>query len=381
MAISRKGKRAITVNGEEFLWRYHRGGAQVTDLDGRLNVVGLDGFALVKGPRFRSVAGCGGLHRLFRAPDFFWIACYPSMVAEFIDWATSPGPDPEELDRREHPGWSRREGVVVAEVNARVADPDLYYRPLDLARRAAEPHCPPLHDSGGPPIRIRGDMPTCAAAFRISVLALEAVSNFVAPDVRNSFEPALASIREAKERWEHVNREFDTREIRVSKGYDILRAVELPTIDGPAPPLRAARGAIAVFNALLEGNRPRSVTNLGITAVSVVETFRLVGETARLADFLRQFELLLHAEEFAASVVSKAKIDIAPRIEAVIWRGADKENLPIAWLVRLAHKHYGLLAKIGRRWTFVEGDKDHVLASVPDDRFAEVANQRRLREA
>ena len=100
MAITRKGKRPITVNGEEFLWKSNGQSVQVCDLKSELNVITDDGLVLVKGRRFRSVSGCGGLHRLFRAPDFFWIGIYyPSRVAEFIRWATEQGPDPEEIDR------------------------------------------------------------------------------------------------------------------------------------------------------------------------------------------------------------------------------------------------------------------------------------------
>jgi len=99
MAISKKGKRRIVVDGEQFFWRYCDGAIHVIDHDGRLNAVSGSGLVLVKGARFRSVAGCGGLHRLFRAPDFFGVAHYPSMVEDFIRWATADGSDPEELDR------------------------------------------------------------------------------------------------------------------------------------------------------------------------------------------------------------------------------------------------------------------------------------------
>jgi hypothetical protein len=103
VALSRKGKRSIWVDGEEFLWRSNTGGVHVSDLVGELNVISHAGLVLVKGRRFRSVAGCGGLHRLFKSPDFFWIAIYPSTVREFIRWAVCvavvPGRDPQEVDR------------------------------------------------------------------------------------------------------------------------------------------------------------------------------------------------------------------------------------------------------------------------------------------
>ena len=99
MAISRTGKRRIVVDGEEFLWRHWYGGAHVVDLHGTLNVYCIDRLALVKGPRFRAVTGCGGRHRCFACPDFFFIACGPKQVAECIRWAVKPGKDPVEVDR------------------------------------------------------------------------------------------------------------------------------------------------------------------------------------------------------------------------------------------------------------------------------------------
>lgn len=97
MTVSRKGKRPIVVDGEEFLWRYWNIGAHVIDLEGTLNVKAAKGRVWVRGPRFRSVAGCGGPHRCFRCPDFFWIKVGPKEVAELIRWATKRGRDPEEV--------------------------------------------------------------------------------------------------------------------------------------------------------------------------------------------------------------------------------------------------------------------------------------------
>ncbi len=97
MAISRTGRRSIVVDGEEFLWRYWKGGAHVVDLQAGLNIQCSGDRVWVRGPRFRSVAGCGGPHRCFRCPDFFWISTNPRQVAELIRWALSHGPDPGEL--------------------------------------------------------------------------------------------------------------------------------------------------------------------------------------------------------------------------------------------------------------------------------------------
>jgi hypothetical protein len=99
MAVSRKGKRSIVVDGEELLWRFWNGGAHVIDLRGQLNVKSARGLVWVRGPRFRSVEGCGGLHRCFRCPDFFFVASGPAAVAKLVRWAVRPGRDPEEFGR------------------------------------------------------------------------------------------------------------------------------------------------------------------------------------------------------------------------------------------------------------------------------------------
>jgi hypothetical protein len=119
MAISRKGKRCIVVDGEEFLWRYWNGGAHVVDLNGKLNVACTKRIVCVRGPRFRRVEGCGGPHRFFMCPDFFRIACNQKQVAELIRWAISRGRDPEEVDGFPHRASSTRSRASTASTSRR----------------------------------------------------------------------------------------------------------------------------------------------------------------------------------------------------------------------------------------------------------------------
>lgn len=116
MAIARKGKRSIVVDGEEFLWWVARDGESPDRLGKTLalHVVDTAGELCVKytlwqpydqrhvvviGRRFRNEPGCGGAHRRFRCPEFGDSnIVYPSAVAELIRWCIADRRTPPELD-------------------------------------------------------------------------------------------------------------------------------------------------------------------------------------------------------------------------------------------------------------------------------------------
>lgn len=62
-------------------------------------------------------------------------------------------------------------------------------------------------------------------------------------------------------------------------------------------------------------------------------------------------ELILKHEFEAAHAKYIAGGTSRPTIELVLWRGANGKGFPAFWLVRLAKKQYGLLAKVGKQWT------------------------------
>lgn len=118
MAISRKGKRAIVVDGAEYFWWVRSSKGSLTlhlvDSTGQLCLQytskdytsGGDAWCHVAviGPKFRSVSGCGGPHRRFRCPEFAdSAAIYPKDVAELIRWSISERDDPVEVDETGSP--------------------------------------------------------------------------------------------------------------------------------------------------------------------------------------------------------------------------------------------------------------------------------------
>jgi hypothetical protein len=118
VTISRKRKRSIVVDGEEYLWWVVEDDTPpfVPSRSTTLKVVSVDGelmvdyplgqeedlcFVVVLGKRFRAVSGCGGPWRRFRCPLFCpELAVTPACVAELVRWATSRGPDPVEVNYR-----------------------------------------------------------------------------------------------------------------------------------------------------------------------------------------------------------------------------------------------------------------------------------------
>jgi hypothetical protein len=114
MAISKKQRRRIVVDGVPYLWWI------VEDADAplmpqlALTVVSDDGHVHVRyhpgmpgelrhvtvlGPRFRAVPGCGGGWRRFRCPAFGAPdEVQPRDVEAFVRWVTAPGEPVVEVD-------------------------------------------------------------------------------------------------------------------------------------------------------------------------------------------------------------------------------------------------------------------------------------------
>jgi|GEM_PF-5502620 len=116
MAVSRKGKRPIVVDGRTYLWWVFPDGAvyvptngitqslMIVDDCGEFGVQYYLGqlpdlcHLTVMGRRFR-VSGCGGSHRRFRCPVVVnGPVATPRTVAELIKWSTDAGDNPVEVD-------------------------------------------------------------------------------------------------------------------------------------------------------------------------------------------------------------------------------------------------------------------------------------------
>jgi len=107
MAVSRKRRRPIAIDGREYMWWVTQDdeppyvpsvgiSLKVVDKSGDMYVeyhVGQPAdvsHVVVKGKRFRAVTGCGGPHRRFRCPVFAaGPIVAPAQVAAFIRWIES----------------------------------------------------------------------------------------------------------------------------------------------------------------------------------------------------------------------------------------------------------------------------------------------------
>jgi hypothetical protein len=76
---------------------------------------------------------------------------------------------------------------------------------------------------------------------------------------------------------------------------------------------------------------------------------------------------VLNAEFSAIAAVRTHRPGVS--CERVLWRGADARGNAGRWLARLASGRWVLVQKLGRRWEWIEGTRDHTLACVPDQDF------------
>jgi len=76
--------------------------------------------------------------------------------------------------------------------------------------------------------------------------------------------------------------------------------------------------------------------------------------------------------ELEAALGGRAPDGVAVRVAAVLFRGAaSAKGAPTLWLARLERPAaYGLLLKLGARYRWQEGERDDILATLPDDAFA-----------
>lgn len=133
-----------------------------------------------------------------------------------------------------------------------------------------------------------------------------------------------------------------------------------------SPALQALRGAVGCMNA---GSQSCStyVTKVLVRSVKAVSD----DEGADAAKtFVVELDELLMRHEFLAAYAKYIDDDAITAVERVLWRGADAKGFPAWWLVRIARGDYGLLGKLGPRWTWTRADRDNAIATVPDTLFA-----------
>ncbi|MCA9568453.1 MAG: hypothetical protein KC656_11445 [Myxococcales bacterium] len=102
----------------------------------------------------------------------------------------------------------------------------------------------------------------------------------------------------------------------------------------------------AVVRALAASERPTDATELLV----------------RMDDELRRLDIV--------QALAKRKQTPSRPVAAAVYRGADDKDVRVR-LARLDDGRFGLQCKLGGRYRWIEGDREDVLASVPEDWFAD----------
>jgi len=167
---------------------------------------------------------------------------------------------------------------------------------------------------------------------------------------------------------------FLAKPFRMGKADPALRKLQAlgePT-PGSSVPLvclhRAASGA-----ATYARGKPDLVhTSAAVSVSRVTGELTLDPQPMTARAFLQALDDALMRYEMAAAIRERA--GATPPIARVLSRTADVAGAMTCWIGVLEDGRYALLTKLDRvKWLFVEGSRDHVLASVPDALFPTVA--------
>ena len=249
-----------------------------------------------------------------------------------------------------------------------------YFPILDRAVAMADEHEKPkwLH-AGGPAAKIVGQ--EAAAAFRIATWCAALIRAQVRDDERKGLEVTLKGLEEARGFYEQLLPELMKPGGRMGATYRKLDELshKLHEPVGNSPAIVAARYALLAFRHVPGGYSARAVQCAG--DASDIVCAQLAGDKRR--DYLRALDDLILVEEFNAVLLLRRIAPVA--IERVLWRGANEDGVPALWLVREHRDAYGLLWKLGKRWTYQAADRANTFATVPDKQFGravEVATAR-----
>ncbi len=161
---------------------------------------------------------------------------------------------------------------------------------------------------------------------------------------------------------------------------DLYRALEAAGEIGKADSAalaclrRAASGAATYCR-----SKPDLVFSSATAAVSrVVKELASDPRPMTVRAFLEELDGRLMRSELAGACRARTKKE-PPPLGAVLFRSADDDGRVAYWIARLASGGYVSLGRAGAgaraTWSWVEGSRDDVLASVPDALFAEATRR------
>jgi len=232
------------------------------------------------------------------------------------------------------------------------------FSPLARGVALAGTNVPPDLHAGGPAAKIIGQ--EGPAAFRIALWSAKQTKP--AKTEAAAFKKSLAELDRADALYRELLPQLMQKGGRMGKANDKVgkTADALKEPKGESAPLVAARAAVIAFDCLSGGYNERAVKASGD---AVEATVRALSGAAQ-KNYLRDLDDLILIEEMAAMMLEKKQESRA--IERVLWRGADAKGTPALWLARLETGRYGLLWKLGGRWTLSTGTRDEMLATIPD---------------
>jgi hypothetical protein len=231
---------------------------------------------------------------------------------------------------------------------------DQIHRALGAAMRVLEPELwPPRPHLGGP-------LPVLSAEIQLR-LALDLAPSaraLATPDEHAAFDAAIELARRvAKDRA--LNR-------------TILDAASKPSKRDSAA-LRVAKlvvRAASNFEYAPQSARDSVGRNLEAIAVTLVTALR-AREPAAVHDFLHRLDDVIVTEALGLVLRDKAIVPTSPLAHVISRPRNDAGKLALA-LALLEDGRYGLYVKLKARWTWHEGDRSAVFATVPDAHMEDV---------
>ncbi|MCP3140365.1 hypothetical protein [Pyxidicoccus xibeiensis] len=250
---------------------------------------------------------------------------------------------------------------------------------LKTALQASAPETWPLG-----PFALGGPRPVCPAVGQVE-LGLWFAS-LVAPLLRDKVEQAearqvLEQVRGfLAERGRVPSEEWNryahggTMQSRMGLMYQRLQACS-ESVRGESEALAVARRAAGAAASLCRGKDDVVFVHLNASVGRVVRLLEGAagGALMPLRDFLAELDARILRLECSAAIAPLVPGGAVPDIAEVLWRGDGGKGRVLHFIARLSDGTYGLVTKLGRRWAWVHGNRDEVLASVPDTLFPEAA--------
>lgn len=135
--------------------------------------------------------------------------------------------------------------------------------------------------------------------------------------------------------------------------------------------------AVKLANKSLAGSL--SAPAYAADTVMILHDHLLKTDPSRLTDFIANLDDDVLKGEFIAVAAALTGKNVT--CERVLWRGSDARGNAGCWVARLAPGRFALIQKVGKRWEWLEGGRDDVLAGVPDVDFKQATSIALLRDA